>query len=62
MLSSVLKSKKAVYVNIAIMRVFVRLRKMLSTHKEFASKLAQLERKFAKHDGEIPPFSKRFAS
>ena len=52
-LSSVLNSRRAVQVNIAIMRTFVKLRQMLSAHKELAEKLAQLERKFEKHDGEI---------
>ena len=46
MLSSVLRSERAVQVNIAIMRAFVRLREMLSTHKELASKLEELERKY----------------
>ena len=40
-------------VNIAIMRAFVKLREILSTHKELARKLSELERKFEKHDGEI---------
>jgi hypothetical protein len=53
MLSSVLKSRRAVQVNIAIMRVFVKLRDLLSTHKELACKLAELERKIERHDGEI---------
>lgn len=53
MLSSVLKSKWARRMNIAIMRTFVRLRQILSTHKELANKLAELERKTEKHDGEI---------
>ena len=53
MLSSVLRSKKAVQVNIAIMRAFVKLRQILSTHKELAHKLEQLEGKMEKHDGEI---------
>ncbi len=53
MLSSVLNGKQAIQVNIAIMRVFVRLKEMLSTHKELAHKLEQLERKIEKHDEEI---------
>lgn len=53
MLSSVLNSKRAILVNIAIMRAFVKLRKILSTHKELAHKLTELERKIEKHDGEI---------
>src|SRR5215216_4795960 len=43
MLSSVLNSDRAVGVNIAIMRAFVRLRRILSTHKDLARKLAELE-------------------
>lgn len=53
MLSSVLKSKKAIQVNILIMRVFVKIRKLLSTHKELSQKLNELEKKTAKHDVEI---------
>lgn len=53
MLSSVLNSARAVRVNIAIMRTFVRLREMLSTHRKLAHKLAQLEQKTEKHDEEI---------
>ena len=53
MLSSVLRSKQAVQVNIAIMRAFVKLREILSTNKELALKLSQLERKMEKHDEEI---------
>jgi len=53
MLSSVLKSKRAIQVNIAIMRAFVKLRQILSTHKELANKLKELERKIEKHDKEI---------
>ena len=53
MLSSVLNSERAVQVNIAIMRAFVKLRELLSTHKELAQKLNQLERKIEKHDEEI---------
>ena len=53
MLSSVLKSKRAVHVNIAIMRAFVKLREMLSAHTELRQKLAELERKLEGHDGQI---------
>ncbi len=53
MLSSVLRSKQAVQVNIAIMRAFVQLREMLSTHKELAYKLEELERKVGIHDQTI---------
>lgn len=53
MLSSVLRSKRAIQVNIAIMRVFVRLKEIISNHKELAYKLNELERKIEKHDEEI---------
>lgn len=43
MLSSVLRSERAVRVNVAIMRAFVRLRQVLATHDELARKLADLE-------------------
>ena len=46
MLSSVLRSTRAVQVNIAIMRAFVRLRELLSTHADLARKLAAIERKY----------------
>jgi ORF6N domain-containing protein len=46
MLSSVLRSKQAVHVNIAIMRAFVRLREMLAGNRGLAAKLAQLEKKY----------------
>jgi len=53
MLSSVLHSKRAVQVNIAIMRAFVKLRQIFSSHKELAYKLGELERKISKHDEDI---------
>lgn len=46
MLSSVLKSRSAVEVNIAIMRTFVRLRKMLESHRDLAQRLEELEAKY----------------
>ncbi len=46
MLSSVLKSCRAVQVNIQIMRAFVKLRQLLSTHKDLARKLEELEKKY----------------
>ena len=45
MLSSVLRSKRAIRVNIDIMRAFVRLRKLLASNEELARKLASLEKK-----------------
>ena len=46
MLSTVLNSERAIQVNIAIMRAFVRLREILSTHKRLAKKLMALENKY----------------
>lgn len=48
MLSSVLHSERAIQVNIAIMRAFVRLKEMISTHKDLARKLDALEKKYDK--------------
>ncbi len=48
MLSSVLRSKRAVEVNIAIMRAFVRLRQILASHADLARKLDELEKKYDK--------------
>ena len=48
MLSSVLRSDRAAMVNIAIMRAFVRLRRILATHKDIAEKLQAMERKYDK--------------
>ncbi|RPH81613.1 MAG: ORF6N domain-containing protein [Nitrospiraceae bacterium] len=53
MLSSVLRSKRAIHVNIAIMRAFVKLREFAASHKTLATKLEQLERKVGGHDGQI---------
>ena len=53
MLSSVLNSERAIEVNIAIMRVFVRLREMMATHKELAFKLIELEERLEGHDEQI---------
>ena len=46
MLSSVLRSKRAVMVNIAIMRVFVRIRKLMGEHKDLIQRLDKLEKKY----------------
>jgi hypothetical protein len=48
MLSSVLRSKRAVMVNIEIMRTFVRLRRLLASHLALQRQLANLERKYDK--------------
>jgi two-component sensor histidine kinase len=46
MLSSVLKSQRAIQVNIEIMRAFVRMRQMMASHEELARRLDELERKY----------------
>lgn len=53
MLSSVLNSPKAIYVNIAIMRAFVRLRQMIANNAELAKKIGLLEKRVFKHDSDI---------
>ena len=46
MLSSILKSERAIEVNIAIMRTFVQLRKLMNVHKDLAKKIENLEAKY----------------
>ena len=53
MLSSVLNSERAIQVNILIMRAFTKLRAILLTHKELATKIEILEKKYAEHDKTI---------
>ncbi|MBU0504236.1 MAG: ORF6N domain-containing protein [Candidatus Omnitrophota bacterium] len=53
MLSGVLNSKRAVQVNIQIMRAFVKLRNILSANKQFAIKLRELEDRLNMHDKDI---------
>jgi hypothetical protein len=53
MLSGLLNSDRAIQVNIAIMRAFVRLRQILLTHKDLAQKLEELERKYQLHETDI---------
>jgi len=53
MLSGVLKSRRAVGVNIQIMRAFIRLKELLLTHKDLADKIEALEKKYANHDDKI---------
>ena len=48
MLSSVLNSKRAIQVNIAIMRTFARLRHILASHADLALKLEEMEKKYDK--------------
>ena len=53
MLSGVLHSARAIRVNIAIMRAFVKLREIFTTHKELAHQLSELEKRFERHDDDI---------
>ena len=53
MLSSVVRSKIAIHVNIQIMRAFVKLRKIIAAHKELSDKIAELEQRLSRHDREI---------
>ena len=53
MLSSVLNSERAVKVNIAIMRAFVKLRGLSETNRQLARKFAELEKRVGKHDEKI---------
>ena len=53
MVASVLASPRAVKVSVYVVRAFVKLREVLSTHKELARKLAELERRLDTHDDQI---------
>lgn len=53
MLSSVLRSQRAVQVNIAIMRAFVKLSQTLAINHELARQFAELERRVGRHDGQL---------
>ena len=53
MVASVLNTERAVQISVFVVRAFVKLREMLSTHKELAHKLAELERKLQNHDESI---------
>ena len=53
MLSSVLKSERAVAINIEIMRTFVRMRKLAFSNEELARKIDELDCRVSKHDKAI---------
>jgi hypothetical protein len=53
MAATVLNSAQAVKVSVFVVRAFVKLRELLSTHRQLAQKLAELERRLQKHDGQI---------
>jgi phage regulator Rha-like protein len=53
MLANVLRSKKAIQVSLRIIEIFVKMREMLSTHKDVLLKLEQLENKVTGHDADV---------
>lgn len=53
MLSSVLNSDRAIIVNIQIIRVFTKIRRLIESHSEILRKLEQIEKKDIKHDQQI---------
>ena len=53
MLASVLNSQRAIKISISIIKAFVKLRQIISTHKELVSKLNELERRVEGHDTKI---------
>ena len=53
MAASVLKSKRAVEVNVFVVRAFVRMRRMLADQRQFALKLAEIEARLSAHDGSL---------
>lgn len=53
MLSSVLRSERAIRVNILIMRAFVKIRQAIASNRDLAEKYNELERRTARHDNEI---------
>jgi hypothetical protein len=58
MLSSILKSRRAVSVNIHIVRVFIRMRQVLLTHKDILLKVERLEKRIMKQDGQLKKHEK----
>ena len=53
MLSSVLKSKRAIEINILIMRAFVKLREIISSNVKIEQKLKKLEKRLSEHEEQI---------
>ena len=53
MLASILNSQRAIEASIFVVRAFVKMREILSVHKEFARKLSELERRITGHDEDI---------
>src|SRR5437762_1194460 len=53
MLSSVLNSERAMRVNIQIVRLFIKMREIILTHKDLLLKIEQIEKKVLNHDGKV---------
>jgi phage regulator Rha-like protein len=53
MLSSILNSKTAIQINIQVIRVFTKMRELMSTHKDILLQLEKFEKKFSKYDEDI---------
>ena len=53
MLASVLNSERAIQVNLQIVRVFIKMREILATHKDILRKLEEIEKKYTDHDQKI---------
>ena len=53
MMASILNSQRAIEASIFVVRAFVKMREILSVHKEFARKLSELERRITGHDEDI---------
>ncbi len=62
MLSGLLNSRRAIYVNIAIMRAFVRMRDILLTNKDLAVKIEALELKYKNHDMKLAEYDKHIGA
>ncbi|MEK7225071.1 MAG: ORF6N domain-containing protein [Bacteroidota bacterium] len=62
MLSSVLNSERAIGVNIAIMRAFVRMREILLMNKDLAAKIEALELKYKNHDMKLTHYDERIGT
>jgi len=62
MLSSVLNSERAIEVNIAIMRAFVRMREILLTNKDLAVEIETLELKYKNHDMKLVEYDKHISA
>jgi len=53
MVASVLNSERAIQVSVFVVRAFIRLREMVSTHRELSRRLAELEKRLESHDEQI---------